>query len=90
MRGLPLWVLLAGMALLGLMGFDKGRAKKGGRRVAEATLFAWALLGGAWGGTLGMLLFHHKTRHWYFKLGFPLLTALQTAAALWLWRRGAG
>ena len=31
-----------------------------------------------------MQVFRHKTRHWYFRFGFPLLTALQLALLLWL------
>ena len=41
-------------------------------------------LGGAPGGWLGMRAFHHKTRHWYFRYGFPLLAALDAALLLWL------
>ncbi len=88
MEVLWLWMACAGAILFLLMGFDKRRAKKkGARRVAEATLFAWALLGGAWGGTAGMFFFHHKTRHWYFKWGFPLLAMGQLAVLVWLWVR---
>ena len=74
-----LWCLMACVVLFFLMGADKGRAKKEKRRVAEKTLFAWALLGGALGGWQGMRAFHHKTKHWYFKFGFPILTALEVA-----------
>ena len=68
-----------------MMGADKSRAKAHGRRIPEARLFLLALLGGAVGGTLGMWVFRHKTRHWYFAFGFPLLAAIQLyvlAAAL--------
>ena len=67
------------------MGADKSRAKSHRRRIPEARLFLLALLGGAVGGTLGMWVFRHKTRHWYFAFGFPLLAAIQLyvlAAAL--------
>lgn len=67
------------------MGIDKSRAKSHCRRIPEARLFLLALLGGAVGGTLGMWVFRHKTRHWYFAFGFPLLAAIQLyvlAAAL--------
>ena len=67
------------------MGADKSRAKSHCRRIPEARLFLLALLGGAVGGTLGMWVFRHKTRHWYFAFGFPLLAAIQLyvlAAAL--------
>ena len=60
-----------------MMGADKSRAKSHCRRIPEARLFLLALLGGAVGGTLGMWVFRHKTRHWYFAFGFPLLAAIQ-------------
>lgn len=81
---LLLWMLGASLILLVLMGFDKGRAKGGGRRVAEATLFSWAILGGAWGGLLGMGCFHHKTRRALFRWGFPLLALAQSALVGWV------
>lgn len=37
-----------------------------------------ALFGGL-GGTLGMNVFRHKTKHWYFKFGFPVLLVIQLA-----------
>lgn len=88
-KALVLWCLLASLILFLTMGADKGRAKKGKRRIAEKTLFAWALLGGAPGGWLGMKVFRHKTKHWYFKFGFPLLAILEAAgiAALLIWRQ---
>ena len=47
-------------------------------------LFLTALLGGAAGSWAGMYLFHHKTRHWYFVLGMPLILACQIALGVWL------
>ena len=67
-----------------LMGIDKRRAKQNAWRIPEKTLFLPAILGGALGGVAGMRLFHHKTRHWYFRYGFPLLAALDAALLLWL------
>ena len=81
-----LLVLMAVMSafLFVLMGLDKGKARRGAWRVSEKTLFVFALLGGAVGGTAGMFLFRHKTRHWYFRLGFPLLAAAQLALCAYL------
>lgn len=68
-----------------LMGIDKKRAVRGAWRISEASLFLTALLGGAWGCTLGMRHFRHKTRHWYFKYGMPAIFAAQAFLALFLW-----
>lgn len=83
-RLLPLWLALMSAALFAVMGADKRRAKQGSRRVPEKTLFLLALLGGAIGGTIGMRVFRHKTKHWYFAWGFPILALLQLALCVWL------
>lgn len=71
-----------------LMGHDKQCARKNRRRIPEKTLFLSAMLFGALGGTLGMFIFRHKTRHWYFRVFFPLLLFLQAGILGWLWSRG--
>ena len=60
-----------------LMGIDKRRAIRGAFRIPEATLFAVAILGGSIGSILGMHLFRHKTKHWYFLFGFPIILIIQ-------------
>ena len=62
-----------------LMAHDKQCAKQGRRRVPEKTLFLSAALFGALGGTAGMWIFRHKTRHWYFRVFFPLMLFFQAA-----------
>ena len=62
-----------------LMGEDKRRAKKGAWRIPEKTLFLVTGLFGGLGGTLGMFMLHHKTRHWYFRIGFPVMLIAQIA-----------
>jgi len=74
------WSLAAFIA----MGADKRRARRGMWRVPEATLFLLAFLGGALGATLGMHLFHHKTRHWYFRWGLPLILLAQLVLLAYL------
>lgn len=84
---LGLYLLAVNAAAFCLMGADKRRARRGTWRFSEKALFLPAVLGGALGGLLGMRVFHHKTRHWYFRFGFPLLLALQLALGVWLiWR----
>ncbi len=65
---------------LALMGIDKWKARKGAFRIPEATLFIIAFIGGSVGSILGMYLFRHKTRHWYFVFGMPAILLLQLAA----------
>lgn len=81
---LGIYLLAVNLAAFVMMGVDKRRAKRGTWRISEKALFLPALLGGALGSTLGMRAFRHKTRHWYFRFGFPLLLVLQLAGLFWL------
>ncbi len=76
-----LLIIYAVMSVIGfaLMGIDKSRAINHKWRIKEATLFLIAFFGGGIGSTLGMFFFRHKTKHWYFRLFFPLFAAAQTA-----------
>ena len=72
-------LLVMNLAAFALMGIDKLKAKAGAWRIPEKTLFLVTALFGGLGGTLGMSFFRHKTRHWYFKFGFPALLVIQIA-----------
>ena len=61
----------------GLMAYDKRCARAGKWRVSEKVLFIAAACFGGLGGVLGMVLCRHKTKHWYFKLFFPLMLIVQ-------------
>ena len=76
-----LLIIYAVMSVIGfaLMGIDKSLAINHKWRIKEATLFLIAFFGGGIGSTLGMFFFRHKTKHWYFRLFFPLFAAAQTA-----------
>lgn len=84
MKLLYLYLAAINLAAFGLMAADKRRAQKHRWRIPEHTLFASALLGGSLGALLGMYLCHHKTKHWYFVVGMPLILALQIALVFWL------
>ena len=60
-----------------IMGIDKHKARINTFRIPEATLFYIAIIGGSIGSIIGMHLFRHKTRHWYFVWGMPLILILQ-------------
>ena len=81
------YLILANIIGFALMGIDKRRARKNAFRVPEATLFSVAFVGGSIGSILGMIIFRHKTKHWYFTLGLPLTLVLQillVALLFWL------
>lgn len=73
------------MNLIGfmMMGIDKNRAKRGKWRIPEARLFAFSLLGGSLGTWAGMYLFRHKTKHWYFVIGMPMIFLLHIGFLVW-------
>ena len=82
-------VLIIYFLLVNLLGFyamytDKLRAKKRAFRVPEATLFAIAIIGGSIGCILGMYAFRHKTKHWHFVYGMPIILFLQIVSILLL------
>ncbi|MBP3459637.1 MAG: DUF1294 domain-containing protein [Lachnospiraceae bacterium] len=85
---LTIAIYFISMNILGLMvmGIDKYKAKKKTFRIPEATLFTIAVFGGSLGTTLGMFLFRHKTRHWYFLYGMPLILLVQVAIFYLLYR----
>lgn len=84
-----LWIAcyLVAVNLLGfaIMGIDKSKAKKRAFRISEATLFIVAIIGGSIGSILGMQIFRHKTKHWYFKFGMPFILLIQLAFVAFLY-----
>ncbi len=84
------YLVLINVITFAVYGADKRRAQKDRWRVPERTLFLLAVLGGSIGALLGMRVFRHKTRHWYFRVFIPLILLLQIAVpiALWLHKNG--
>ena len=57
-----------------LMFVDKVRAvKHSSDRISEGVMFFWGAIFGSLGIYLGMYIFRHKTKKWYFKVVLPLL-----------------
>ena len=56
-----------------LMLTDKFRAQNKMRRTPEAVLLGCALIGGSVGCLLGMYAVRHKTKHFTFTIGIPLI-----------------
>lgn len=70
------------------MKIDKKRAIERAYRISEKTLFLIAFLGGSLGSILGMQHFRHKTKHWYFKYGMPIILILQAIGILLMGLQG--
>lgn len=82
---LAAYLVLMNLVTFWVYGADKRRARRGRWRVPEKTLFLLPLLGGSIGALAGMRVFHHKTRHWYFRWGIPAIFLLQLAACGAVW-----
>ena len=80
------WLLVINVVSFAMFGIDKGKAKHRKYRIPEAWLMLSAVLGGSVGAVCGMDFFRHKTLHKKFKLGLPLILAVQVLlAAGWMW-----
>ena len=84
MKLVLIYLMLINLVGFFAMGIDKYKAKKNKWRIPEALLFLFAFLWGSIGTTLGMHVFRHKTRHWYFKYGMPLILILQIVLITYL------
>ena len=87
-----LYVFAGYLTAVNLIGFavcaaDKCAAVKHARRVRERTLLALAVLGGALGVWLSMLVCHHKTRKPKFMILVPTALIAQAAAVYFLLRQ---
>ena len=64
--------------------YDKAMAKKGRRRIPEATLLLFSALGGSLAMYITMQLIRHKTKHIKFMLGIPIIMVFQVILLVWL------
>ena len=84
MNLLQVYLLEINVVALILCAVDKIRARTGRWRVPEGTLLLSAVLGGAAGLLLTMLLLRHKTKHIKFILGVPAILLIQVLLLLLL------
>ena len=62
-----------------IMFIDKKRAINNQWRISESTLILIATIGGSIGILSGMKYFRHKTKHFKFNTGIPLILVFQLA-----------
>lgn len=87
---LACWLVFINVLTFLAFGLDKWKAKRkekneSVRRVPEKTLLLLSALGGSVGALLAMRAFHHKTLHRAFRVGVPLILALQILIPFGLW-----
>lgn len=80
------YIISINIIAMASMYLDKQRAIKRLWRIPEKVLFLYVILGGGVGGCLGMFIFRHKTKHWYFRVFFPLITIVEWVIILLLLR----
>lgn len=82
--------VVAAMSLITLFAYysDKKRAIRGEWRIRESVLFALGFFGGALGALLGMNIFRHKTKHWYFWFNNIIFLLLHIIAGVLLFYLG--
>lgn len=80
-----IWIYLLVVNIIGLLAIrnDKKRAERHAWRISEKKLFGISLIGGSIGTWLGIYLWHHKTKHWYFVVGMPAILLIQLAICLY-------
>ncbi len=78
----PYLILINALELF-LMHRDKKRAQKHRWRIPEALLMTICFLGGSLGGTMGMVLFRHKSRKPLFSIGMPVALLCHVFLILW-------
>ena len=73
------WLILINIVTFVVFGLDKLLAKhpRFRQRVPEKNLLLLAVVGGSVGALLGMYLFRHKTLHRVFRVGVPVILAVQ-------------
>lgn len=82
LKGFAIILLILSLLTFIVYGLDKHDAKAKTWRTPERRLLLFGFIGGALGGLLGMVIFHHKTRKFYFWL-VNLIGLAWQITALW-------
>ena len=82
-----LLILFSALSVLAILLYasDKRKAKRKRWRIPEKLLLGVGFFGGAVGALIGMNLFRHKTKHWYFWAVNLLGLAWQVALLVFLY-----
>ena len=83
------YLIAINIAAFALYGYDKNAAQNSRLRVPERVLHGVELFGGTPGAFIAQRVFHHKTRKVSYRIVFWLIFAIQAAAVIWWFWRGA-
>lgn len=76
MKYVYVYLVVINILVFFIYGIDKKKAQKKQWRISENSLLLGAFLGGSLGAFLAMRVFHHKTKHWKFKICVPLFLVI--------------
>ena len=84
-EGITFVLLIWNILTFIIYGIDKSKARRGAWRIPEKILLILALSCGGFGAWLAGIIFHHKTRKWYFKTVWFLgmVTTLVVLYVIW-------
>ena len=85
-EGIMLALLIWNLLIFLIYGIDKSKARRGAWRVPEKILLIVAFTWGGFGAWLAGIIFHHKTRKWYFKTVWFLGMVTTLVALYFIWR----
>ena len=85
-EGITLALLIWNLLVFLIYGIDKSKARRGAWRVPEKILLILGLACGGFGAWLAGIIFHHKTRKWYFKTVWFLGMMTTLVALYFIWR----
>ena len=76
------YLVLINLLAFSFYGADKSKARRGAWRIPEKVLLGLAFAGGGTGSLLGMLVFHHKTKKWKFRILVPMFIIFHISVLL--------
>ena len=85
-EGITFALLIWNFLVFMIYGIDKSKAKRGAWRIPEKILLFLAFIYGGFGAWLAGIIFHHKTRKWYFKTVWFLGMVITLIALYVIWR----
>ena len=87
MKILLIFLMIINLLAFIIYGLDKRKAIEGKWRISEAALICLAAFGGGVGALCGMMVWHHKTKKWKFKILVPLfLVAWVVVLTICVWQ----